>query len=75
MKGRIMDESLKAAVKEHLSQAGEMTGYLLISFNDGIPTVSSAYLPSDGFAALVIPEMADLLSECEDEIGPCEGEA
>ena len=77
-----MRKLVEKALREHQNEQGEITGYMLITFQDGEAMISGEASEGDEVAQQIISEIeAALLNPacaCEneqDEIGRCSGHA
>ena len=77
-----MRKLIEKALREHHEEQGEITGYMLITFQDGEAMISGEASDGDEVAQQIISEIeASLLNPacgCEseqDEIGRCSGHA
>ncbi len=77
-----MRKDLQRAVREHLQQKGEITGYMVVTFRDGIATFSSDAGDGDEAAQEILEAIATALIEPmspaddqDDAIGVCAGTA
>jgi hypothetical protein len=57
-----MRKDLQRAVREHLQQKGEITGYMVVTFRDGIATFSSDAGDGDEAAQEILEAIATDLS-------------
>ncbi len=77
-----MRKALQRAVLEYLQQKGEITGYMVVTFRDGIATFSSDAGDDDEAAQEILEAIATALVEPinpaedqDDAIGVCAGTA
>ena len=77
-----MRKLIEKALREHQLEQGEITGYMLITFQDGEAMISGEASDGDEVAQQIISEIeAALLNppcDCDseqDEIGRCSGHA
>jgi len=77
-----MRKAFQRAVQLHLEQKGEITGYMIVTFRDGIATFTSDAGDSDEAAqeileaiAIALTEPAHPADDHDDEIGICAGSA
>ena len=77
-----MRKLIEKALREHHEEQGEITGYMLITFQDGEAMISGEASDGDEVAQQIISEIETSLLNpayaCEieqDEIGRCSGHA
>ena len=77
-----MRKLVEKALREHQDEQGEITGYMLITFQDGEAMISREASDGDEVAQQIISEIEAALLKpacaCEneqDEIGRCSGHA
>ncbi len=80
--GSILRKLIENALREHQEEQGELTGYMLITVQDGEAMISGEARDSDEVAQQIISEIETSLLNpacaCEieqDEIGRCSGHA
>ena len=77
-----MRKLIEKALREHQQEQGDITGYMLITFQDGEAMISGEASEGDEVAQQIISEIEAALLDppcaCEneqDEIGRCSGHA
>jgi hypothetical protein len=78
-----MRKAFQRAVEQQLDQDGEITGYMVVTFRDGVATFSSDASEGDEPAQEILAAIATALTEPEsvaaddddDAIGVCAGSA
>ena len=80
--GSILHKLIEKALREHQEEQGEVTGFLLITFQDGEAMLTGQASDCDEVAQEVIESIEAALSDPmsaandpEDEIGLCAGQA
>ena len=80
--GSILHNLIEKALREHRDEQGEVTGFLLITFQDGEAMLTGQASDCDEVAQEVIDSIEAALSDPmsaandpEDEIGVCAGQA
>jgi hypothetical protein len=79
---RTLRKLIEKALREHQEEQGDITGYMLITFQDGEAMISGKASDGDEVAQQIISEIEEALlnPSCacdneEDEIGRCAGHA
>ena len=76
-----MRKSVQKAVQDHLQLAGDITGYMVVTFRDGVATITSEASEADEAAQEVLEAIAQAIvdpmspADDHDEIGICAGNA
>ncbi len=77
-----MRKALQRALRDHLQPDGQITGYMVVTFRDGVATITSDASDNDEAAqevletiALAILDPASPAEDASDEIGICAGNA
>lgn len=77
-----MRKALQRAIRQHLEQKGEVTGYMVVTFRDGVASFSSDAGEDDeaareilAFIAAALTETANPAHDQDDAIGICAGTA
>ena len=77
-----MRKALQRALRDHLQPDGQITGYMVVTFRDGVATITSDASDNDEAAQevletipLAILDPASPAEDASDEIGICAGNA
>lgn len=77
-----MRKALQRALRDHLQSEGQITGFMVVTFRDGVAAITSDASDNDEAAQKVLGTLAEALLEpvspaqdADDEIGICAGSA
>ncbi|HEX2552278.1 MAG TPA: hypothetical protein VHL98_01160 [Microvirga sp.] len=77
-----MRKALQRALRDHLQSEGQITGFMVVTFRDGVAAITSDASDNDEAAQRVLETLAVALLEPaspaedpDDEIGVCAGTA